>query len=133
MTFDLKRRLKLRFWPDHHAVALEREAWNIIIAEVRKVQAKLSVDIEDEGFEPVMRRIIEDGAPIEIVAVLDGLFGPAGDAFQITSAEVADIDGPGELLAAWDQRARQFLRAAALKEGPTVGHVHHANGNARLP
>ncbi len=132
MTYDLKRRLKLRFWPDHHAVALEREAWNLIIAETRKAQARLSVEIEDEGLEPVMRRVVDSGSPIELVACLDGLFD-GSDAFQITSAEVADIDGPGELLAAWDQRARQFLRAAALKEGPMVGHIHHANGNARLP
>ncbi len=132
MTFDLKRRLKLRFWPDDRAVVLEREAWNIVIAETRKAQRRLSIEIEDEGFEKTLRRIIEDGSPIEHVAILDGLLGEAGDAYQITSAEVADIDGPGELLAAWLVRAKTLFRAV-LKEGPAVGHVHAANGHTRLP
>ena len=80
-NMTLKRRIsRLVFKPDARAAALEREAWQVLVAEVRKVQRKLSVEIEDEGFEPVMRRIIEDGSPIEHVAILDGLLGPAGDA-----------------------------------------------------
>jgi hypothetical protein len=132
LTFDSKRQLKqLVFKPDARALALEREAWGIIIAETRKVQAALSIEIEDNGFETTIRRIIEDGTTLEHVAVLDGLLGEAGDAYQITAAEVQDIDGDGALIAAWEARAKTFLRAV-LKEGPTAGHVHHANGHTRL-
>ena len=65
MTFDIKRRLKLLFRPDAHTAALEREAWRVLATEARKVQAALSIEIEDEGFEAVVRRIIEIGSPIE--------------------------------------------------------------------
>jgi hypothetical protein len=120
---------RLFFRPDARAAALEREAWGIIAAEARKIQAKLSVEIEDEGFNAVVRRIIDSGSPMEHVAMLDGgILGPAGDGYQITAAEVQDIDGPGELLAAFTLRAKQLLRAAI---GETVGHLHHANGHTR--
>ena len=99
---------------------------------MRKFQTELSIEIEDEGVEAVVRRIIDSGSPIEHVALLDGLFGPAGDAYQITAAEIADIDGDGTLIAAFEARAKTFLRAV-LGEGETAGHVHHANGHTRAP
>lgn len=132
MTFDLKRRLRLLFKPDAHAAAREWEAWRILATEARKLQGKLSIEIEDDGFETVVRRIIESGTVMEHIALLDGgLFGPAGDAYQVTNEVIQDIDGDGALIAAWEARAKTFLRAV-LKEGPTVGHVHHANGHTAI-
>ena len=88
MAFDLKRRIsRLFFRSDAHTAALEREARRVLTAEVRKLQAELSIEIEDEGFDAVVRRIIDSGDPTEHVAILDGLLGPAGDAYQITAAE----------------------------------------------
>ena len=60
----IKRRFsRLVFKPDARAAALEPEAWALIISEVRKVQTTLSVEIEDEGFESTIRRIIDFGTP----------------------------------------------------------------------
>ena len=133
MSFDLKHRLRrLVFRPDARALAQHREAWRVLTASVRKLQTELSIEIEDEGVEAVVRRIIDSGSPIEHVALLDGLFGPAGDAYQITADVIQDIDGDGTLIAAWEQRAKTFLRAV-LGEGETAGHVHHANGHTALP
>ncbi len=112
--------------------ARSRSLGHILIAETRKVQARLSVEIEDNAFEATLRRIIDSSSVVEHIAVLDGLLGEAGDAYQITNAEVQDIDGDGELLFAWEQRAKQLFRAV-LGEGEAVGHVHHANGHTRLP
>jgi hypothetical protein len=134
MTFDLKHRLRrLVFRPDADALAQHREAWRVLTAEARKTQAALSIEIEDEGIEAVVRRIIDSGSPIEHIALLDGgLFGPAGDAYQITAEVIQDVDGDGTLITAWEQRAKTFLRAV-LGEGETAGHVHCANGHAALP
>ena len=133
---SIKRRIsRLLFRPDAHTAAVERDAWRVLIVEVRKVQSKLSIEIEDEGFETMLRRVIDSGSPIEHVAVLDELLGEAGDAHQIGAAEIQDIDAdgtPGELFAAWEQRAKQLFRAV-LREGPTAGHVHAANGHTALP
>ncbi len=66
--------------------------------------------------------------------MLDGLLGEAGDSHQISARELQDVnaDGtPGELLTAWEQRAKQLFRAA-LKEGEPAGNVQHANGHSVL-
>lgn len=135
MTFDIRRRLKLLFKPDAHTAALEREAWRVLATEARKIQVALSIEIEDDGFESVVRRIINSGSTMEMIALLDGLLGPAGETYQITAEVIQDIapaGTAGELFAAWEQRAKQLFRAV-LGEGETVGHVHAANGHAALP
>ena len=87
---SIKHRIsRLFFRPDADAARQHQEARRVLTASVRKIQAELSIEIEDDGFEAVVRRIIDSGSPIEHVALLDGgLFGPAGDAYQITAAEV---------------------------------------------
>ena len=111
MTFD----------PDPAAVALELEAWAVIDAAVDKILAEeLYPEIEANGLASVVRRLVEDGDPIELVAMLAAL---RADAFQISAAEIVDIDGPGDRLAAWEQRARQFL-CSVIGEGDEP-HIHH--------
>ena len=128
----IKQRIsRLFFKPDADALAQHREAWAPIITAARKAQLELHREVEDNGLEAVVSRIIESGDPIEIVALLDAL-GPVANGYQVTSEVIADVDGSGELIAAWRARAEQFLRAV-LGEGETAGHVHHANGHTALP
>ena len=128
MTFDIKRRLKLLFRPDAHAARQHQEAWAVLTKAARKTQLELHAEVEENGLEAVIRRLIDSGDPIEFVALLDALGGSA-DNYQITSEVIADIDGSGEFIEAWEQRARQFL--ASLLNGEPA--LHHANGNAALP
>jgi hypothetical protein len=107
------------------------EAWAPIITAARKIQLELRAEVEDNGTEAAVGRIIDRGAPIEIVAMLDAL-GPVANGYQVTADVIQDVDGDGTLIAAWEQRAKTFL-CAVLGEGETAGHVHHANGHAALP
>ena len=84
MIFDIKRRLKLLFRPDADAARQHREAWAVLTKAARKTQLELHHEVEDNGLEAVIERLIQNGDPIEFVALLDAL-GPVADGYQITA------------------------------------------------
>jgi hypothetical protein len=62
---SIKHRIShLVFRPDARALAQHRAAWAPIITAARKIQLELHHEIEDNGFEAVVRRIIDSGNPM---------------------------------------------------------------------
>ena len=126
---SIKQRIsRLLFRPDTRALAQHEEAWRVLTAAARKTQLELHAEVEESGLAAVVNRLIESGDPIEIVALLDAL-GPTANGYQVTADVIADIDGSGELIEAWEARAKTFLLSVIEGGEP---HVHHANGNATL-
>jgi hypothetical protein len=104
MTFDPKR-LGLFFQPDPAAIAILEKSDREFGAAVGKVLAQIQDEIFECGLNGTIRRVVDGGTTLELVALIEHL---RAHAFQITPDDIG-ADETGERLEAWRARARAFL------------------------
>jgi hypothetical protein len=122
---DIKRQPDgLFFEPDPAAVAILEKSNHEFLVAVGQVLAKLQAEIAEHGLTSVIRRVVAEGVPMELIAMLEHMHA---DKFQITPD---DFEEPR--LELWRSQAKQFLRAAIGESVAGETWPMRVNGHGHL-
>jgi hypothetical protein len=124
---DLKHRLSggLFFRPDAAAMAIAEKADREFGTAVGKTLAKIQAEIDARGLRSVVRRVCDEGAPVEIIAMLEHMHAHK---YQILPDDMMDETR----LELWRTQATQFLRASISESESCEAWPMRMNGHATL-
>jgi hypothetical protein len=115
----------LIFKPDAVALAIAEKADREFGTAVGQTLAKLQAEIDERGLRSVVRRVVADGVPVEIIATLEMLHAHK---YQILPEDMMDE----KRMALWQTQAEQFLKASISESDKGDGFPVRMNGHATL-
>jgi hypothetical protein len=126
-TDDVKQRLSggLFFKPDAAAIAIAEKADREFGTAVGQVLARIQNEIHERGLTGTIRRVVDDGAPMELIAMLEHM---RAYRYQVLAEDLADETR----MNLWQAQAKQFLKASISESDKGEGFPMRMNGHATL-
>jgi hypothetical protein len=124
---DVKHRLSggLFFQPDAAALAIAEKADREFGTALGQVLAKIQAEIHERGLRSVVRRVVDDGVPMELIAMLEHMHAYR---YQVLPEDMADETR----MNLWQSQAKQFLRAAIGESVAGESWPLRVNGHSAL-
>jgi len=127
MPDDVKRQPGgLVFTPDAAAVEILEKSNHEFTVALGQVLAKLQNEITERGLSCTIRRVCDDGVPMELIAMLEHM---RAYRYQVLPEDMMDETR----MALFEQQAKQFLRAAIGESHAGESWPVRVNGHATLP